>query len=93
MLYYYYTRFYNNIIKHSYCDNYTNNIILINKALLTHACYNTCNIIVFTICILFHLYYNVDLHVMWNGAYSSLFSSINGIKQGGILSPFYLACL
>ena len=32
--------------------------------------------------------HNVDLHVMWNGAYSSSFSSINGVRQGEILSPF-----
>ena len=48
---------------------------------------------VFIIRILFHLYYNVDLRVMWNGAYSSHFSSINGVKQGGTLSSFYLAFL
>ena len=43
---------------------------------------------VFILRVLFHLYYTVDLRVMWNGAYSSHFSSINGVKQGGILFLF-----
>ena len=38
--------------------------------------------------ILFHLYFNVNLRVLWNGAHSANFCSINGVKQGGILSPY-----
>ena len=38
--------------------------------------------------ILFHLYFNVNLRVLWNGAYSANFCSLNGVKQGGILSPY-----
>ena len=38
--------------------------------------------------ILFHLYFNIKLHVLWNNAYSSEFLSLNGVKQGVILSPY-----
>lgn len=38
--------------------------------------------------ILFHLYFNVNLRVLWNGAHSANFCSINSAKQGGILSPY-----
>ena len=38
--------------------------------------------------ILFHLYFNVNLRILWNGAQSTNFCSTNGIKQGGILSPY-----
>ena len=38
--------------------------------------------------ILFHLYFNVNLRVSWNGAHSANFCSINSAKQGGILSPY-----
>ena len=33
-------------------------------------------------------YFNVNLRVLWNGAHSANFCSINGVKQGGILSPY-----
>ena len=38
--------------------------------------------------ILFHLYFNIKLRVLWNNVYSSEFLSLNGVKQGGILSPY-----
>ena len=38
--------------------------------------------------ILFLLYSNLCLTVMWNGAKSSQFYTLNGVKQGGICSPY-----
>ena len=37
---------------------------------------------------LFILYSDLSLRVLWNGAISDSFMSLNGVKQGGILSPF-----
>jgi len=42
--------------------------------------------------ILFILYSSLCLSVFWNGALSTAFISLNGVKQGGILSPF-LFCI
>ena len=41
---------------------------------------------VYIVCILFVLYSNLCLTVMWNGAKSSQFYTLNGVKQGGICS-------
>ena len=38
--------------------------------------------------ILFLLYSQLSLCVLWNGCISDSFMSLNGLKQGGILSPF-----
>ena len=38
--------------------------------------------------ILFHLYFNIKLRILWNNVYASEFLSLNGVKQGGILSPY-----
>ena len=38
--------------------------------------------------IFFVLYSNLCLTVMWNGAKSSQFYTLNGVKQGGICSPY-----
>ena len=38
--------------------------------------------------VLFHLYFNIKLGVLWNNVYSSEFLSLNDVKQGGILSPY-----
>lgn len=34
------------------------------------------------------LYSNLCLTVVWNGAKSAMFCSLNGVKQSGILSPY-----
>ena len=39
---------------------------------------------------IFILYSNINLRVFWNGFLSDCFISTNGVKQGGILSPFLL---
>ena len=43
-----------------------------------------------TIRILFLLYSSLNLSVFWNGLLSSSFVTLNGLKQGGILSPSLL---
>ena len=37
---------------------------------------------------IFILYSRLSLCVFWNGAFSENFVSLNGVKEGGILSPF-----
>ena len=37
--------------------------------------------------ILFVLHYNLCIKVSWNGCFSESFYTLNGVKQGGILSP------
>jgi retron-type reverse transcriptase len=39
-----------------------------------------------------YMYTNQSLRVNWNGCYSNPFSTSNGVKQGGILSPI-LFCI
>ena len=39
---------------------------------------------------IFILYSRLSLCVFWNGAFSKNFVSLNGVKEGGILSPFLL---
>ena len=38
--------------------------------------------------VIFILYAGVHLRTLWNGVTSAYFMSLNGVKQGGILSPF-----
>jgi len=38
--------------------------------------------------VLFTLYSSLSLSVIWNGVRSDWFKSLNGVKQGGVLSPF-----
>jgi hypothetical protein len=54
---------------------------LFSKLLLT-------GLSVFIVRILFVLYSNLCLNVFWNGAQSAMFHTLNGVKQGGILSPY-----
>ena len=37
---------------------------------------------------LIHSYCNQKMRVKWNGSLSGTFSASNGVKQGGVLSPF-----
>jgi len=42
--------------------------------------------------ILMNLYKGHAVRVMWNGVYSGFFTGLNGVKQGGVISPV-LFCL
>jgi len=42
--------------------------------------------------ILLNMYTNQQVRVLWNGVYSNVFSVVNGVKQGGVISPV-LFCL
>ena len=42
--------------------------------------------------VLFLLYSQLSLTIFWNGNFSDIFVQLNGVKQGGILSP-YLFCI
>jgi len=55
--------------------------ILIKRGLPTHI-----------IGLLINLYTNNFVRVSWNGVMSSYFTAVNGVKQGGVLSPV-LFCL
>ena len=37
--------------------------------------------------LLLNIYKNQKLRLKWNGAYSDYFSVMNGVKQGGVISP------
>jgi Reverse transcriptase (RNA-dependent DNA polymerase) len=41
--------------------------------------------------LLFFLYYGLSLRVFWHGQFSDQFETMNGTKQGGILSPILFA--
>jgi len=37
--------------------------------------------------ILLNMYTNQHVRVLWNGVYFKVFSVVNGVKQGGVISP------
>lgn len=42
--------------------------------------------------LLLNMYTNQHIRVLWNDVYSNVFSVVNGVKQGGVISPI-MFCL